>query len=155
VSRLCGLFSKNATQSFKPALFRCQTGFLQRWQPDKADDIGFVSTGPTRPFHYCNCKRSYALKISNTTSTASAGCSLAGRIKGQGLTEYAIILALVAIAAIGATSFFGDTVKASFVALGSELTGGTRYDMVAKTSASLKKADGTVSGETTLGNYRD
>ncbi|MFK7996036.1 MAG: Flp family type IVb pilin [Granulosicoccus sp.] len=81
--------------------------------------------------------------------------ALVSHIRGQGLTEYAIILSLVAIAAIGATSFFGDSVKASFVALGSELTGGTKYDMVAKTSNSLKKADGGVSATTTLKNYRD
>ena len=80
---------------------------------------------------------------------------MASHIRGQGLTEYAIILSLVAIAAIGATSFFGDSVKASFVALGSELTGGAKYDMVAKTSASLKKAEGGITGATTLKNYRD
>ncbi|MFK7860460.1 MAG: Flp family type IVb pilin [Granulosicoccus sp.] len=95
------------------------------------------------------------MKISSTLSTATRYRSLTCRIKGQGLTEYAIILSIVAIAAIGATSFFGDTVKASFIALGSELSGGTRYDMVAKTATSLKKADGGVTNETTLRNYRD
>ncbi|MFK8084139.1 MAG: Flp family type IVb pilin [Granulosicoccus sp.] len=99
------------------------------------------------------------MKISTTSATvkktSAVSGPITGRIKGQGLTEYAIILSLVAIAAIGATSFFGDSVKASFVALGSELTGGTQYDMVGKTAASLKKADGGVSGTTTLKNYRD
>jgi len=48
------------------------------------------------------------------------------RVAGQGLTEYIIIIAIIAIAAIGATSFFGDSIKASFLALGSELTGSTK-----------------------------
>lgn len=75
-------------------------------------------------------------------------------IRGQGLTEYAIILSLVAIAAIGATSFFGDSVKASFVALGSELTGGMKYDMNKDTKNSLANAKNTVKTATTLKNYR-
>lgn len=81
--------------------------------------------------------------------------SMTRHIRGQGLTEYAIILSLVAIAAISATSYFGDTVKASFVALGSELTGAAEYDMEGETSTGLQRAEGTVSTETTLGNYRD
>lgn len=95
------------------------------------------------------------MKFTTTTSATKRSSNLATHIRGQGLTEYAIILSLVAIAAIGATSFFGDSIKASFVALGSELTGGQKYDMVAKTATSLKKADTGVGTATTLKNYRD
>jgi len=77
--------------------------------------------------------------MENTPKLKSAS-SFTRRIRGQGLTEYAIILSIVAIAAIWAASFFGDTVKASFVAMGSELTGGTKYNMVTETNGSLKKA---------------
>lgn len=95
------------------------------------------------------------MKRSNTLSMMQDRGAMASHIRGQGLTEYAIILSLVAIAAIGATSFFGDSVKASFVALGSELTGGAKYDMVAKTKSSLEKAEGGITGVTTLRNYRN
>ena len=90
-----------------------------------------------------------------TTLDVKGKGSMARHIRGQGLTEYAIILSLVAIAAIAATSFFGDTVKASFVALGSELTGADNYDMAGGTSGALNKASNSVKSETTLKNYRD
>ncbi len=95
------------------------------------------------------------MKTSITQSVVTPDDSANRYIRGQGLTEYIIILSLVAIAAIGATSYFGDTVKANFVALGSELTGGAKYDMKAATSAGLKKAEAGVKTQTTLGNYRD
>lgn len=77
------------------------------------------------------------------------------RLTGQGLTEYVIIIAIIAIAAIGATSFFGDSIKASFLALGSELTGNTKVDMVQETSTALSKAKNDTNTATTLRNYRD
>lgn len=95
------------------------------------------------------------MKTSITSSVVTDDDSANRYIRGQGLTEYIIILSLVAIAAIGATSYFGDTVKANFLALGSELTGGPKYDTNAATAASQKKADAAVKAQTTLGNYRD
>ena len=94
------------------------------------------------------------MKITTQTDAHRSG-SITRHIRGQGLTEYAIILSLVAIAAITATSYFGDTVKASFVALGSELTGADEYDMEGETGGGLQRAQGTVTTETDLGNYRD
>jgi len=76
-------------------------------------------------------------------------------IRGQGLTEYIILVSLAAVAAISAASFFGDTVKANFVALGAELTGGANYDRQAATATARQNAESTVTTETTLGNYGD
>ena len=45
------------------------------------------------------------------------------RITGQGMTEYIIVVALIAIAAVAAVSYFGSTVQAQFVNMGSALTG--------------------------------
>lgn len=45
------------------------------------------------------------------------------RITGQGMTEYIIVVALIAIACVAAVSYFGSTVQAQFVNLGSALTG--------------------------------
>ncbi len=44
---------------------------------------------------------------------------------GQGMTEYIIIVALIAIAAIGIYSMFGDTVTDQMANMTEELSGGT------------------------------
>lgn len=43
---------------------------------------------------------------------------------GQGMTEYIIIVALIAIAAIGIYSLFGDTIRDQMGAMTDELAGG-------------------------------
>ena len=53
---------------------------------------------------------------------------------GQGMTEYIIIVALVAVAAITVYNLFGDTVRGQVGDLAAELGGGT--------SANLGKASG-------------
>lgn len=77
------------------------------------------------------------------------------RISGQGLTEYIIIVALIAIAAIGAVSFFGSSVKASFLAMGSELVGGEDVDTVATTQANYDKAKSDAEAQIRLDTYRN
>lgn len=46
-----------------------------------------------------------------------------GNITGQGLTEYIIIVALIAIASIAAVSFFGQSVQGQFAGLAGSLAG--------------------------------
>jgi len=50
------------------------------------------------------------------------------RITGQGMTEYIIVVALIAIAAVAAVSYFGEAVQVQFANMGDELMGtaGTR-----------------------------
>lgn len=43
---------------------------------------------------------------------------------GQGMTEYIIIVALIAIAAIGSFQFFGQTARSQAAAAAQELAGG-------------------------------
>jgi len=43
---------------------------------------------------------------------------------GQGMTEYIIIVALIAIAAIAVYQYFGNTVRNQTAAIASELAGG-------------------------------
>jgi len=43
--------------------------------------------------------------------------------KGQGMSEYLIILALVAIATIGAVIFFADNVRDQIASIGEEISG--------------------------------
>ena len=45
------------------------------------------------------------------------------RVTGQGMTEYIIIVALIAIAAVTAVSFFGAGVEGQFIKLGGAMLG--------------------------------
>lgn len=58
-------------------------------------------------------------------------CAKARRVTGQGMTEYIIIVALIAIASIAAVSFFGSAVKAQFAQLGGELVGSADIEAAA------------------------
>ena len=49
--------------------------------------------------------------------------------RGQGMTEYIIIVALVAVAAISVYNFFGDTVRGQVGDLAAELGGGTSQQL--------------------------
>lgn len=72
---------------------------------------------------------------------------------GQGLTEYIIIVALVAIASIIAVSYFGSSVKATFLSMGADLTGGAAVDRVAVTQENFNAADGSAKKKVTLKDY--
>ena len=50
---------------------------------------------------------------------------LRGETKGQGLTEYIIIVALIAIAAIGVVTLFGDDIRRLFGGAANALSGDT------------------------------
>lgn len=59
------------------------------------------------------------------------------KARGQGMTEYIIIVALIAIAAIGVITLFGDNIKALFGMSADALAGDT--SVTARTTKS--KAD--------------
>lgn len=71
---------------------------------------------------------------------------------GQGMTEYIIIVALIAIAAIAVYSFFGDTIRGQMGAMTSELAGkdGTASLRAAKSAAKEAKKE---TDHETLGSY--
>lgn len=56
--------------------------------------------------------------------------------RGQGMTEYIIIVALIAVAAIGAYSFFGEAVQHQVASLAQEISG---ENAAAKTSTTNAK----------------
>ncbi|WP_158999579.1 hypothetical protein [Pigmentibacter ruber] len=80
---------------------------------------------------------------------------------GQSLTEYAIILSLVAVAAVAATAFFGGAIKGKIASLAGVIAG----QDVSKVSDSEKKAKnsaekaqknaGKVSGNTSINQDED
>ena len=71
---------------------------------------------------------------------------------GQGMTEYIIIVALIAIAAIAAYGFFGDTLRSQVGGMASELSGakGTASITAAKGAATKAVGEKTAAG---LSNY--
>jgi Flp pilus assembly pilin Flp len=76
------------------------------------------------------------------------------RIKqfGQGMTEYIIIVALIAIAAIAVYGFFGDTIRGQMGAMSQELAG-QEGTALKKADTAAKAAAGTASDKKTLSTY--
>ena len=71
---------------------------------------------------------------------------------GQGMTEYIIIVALIAVAAIGVYSFFGETIRAQMAGMTNELAGKDGTPNVTNAKAAAGKAD-TAAGAKNLGTY--
>lgn len=73
--------------------------------------------------------------------------NLPKRQTGQGMTEYIIIVALIAVAAIGVYSFFGQTIRNQVSGLASEVSGDTAgadsARKAATSSASSSRDQGT------------
>lgn len=74
---------------------------------------------------------------------------------GQGMTEYIIIVALIAVAAIGVYSFFGQAIRGQMAGMTAEITGtssaagvatGKAAAAAAQTAATAKKDMGTYGG---------
>lgn len=68
--------------------------------------------------------------------------------RGQGMTEYIIIVALIAVAAIGATSYFGSTVRNQVSAMAQSVAGHGALSQAATVSATAAAAQSTVSATT-------
>jgi pilus assembly protein Flp/PilA len=59
--------------------------------------------------------------------------------RGQGMTEYIIIVALIAIATIGVITLFGNNIRKLFGASADALSGQTEVTTGAQTSGGMKK----------------
>ena len=72
---------------------------------------------------------------------------------GQGMTEYIIIVALIAIAAIGIYTIFGDTIRGQMSSMTSELAGdsGATGGRTAITTSTANQA--TAEKNRTLKNF--
>lgn len=60
--------------------------------------------------------------------------------RGQGMTEYIIIVALIAIAAIGVFTFFGGTVRAQAAGMAQELSGKDASQMIQRANNTAGQA---------------
>ena len=78
---------------------------------------------------------------------------LGGRQAGQGMTEYIIIVALIAVAAIGVYSYFGQTLRNQTAGIASELSGQSAKDNIKNSQTSASTAGGQANVNKALGNY--
>ncbi len=81
--------------------------------------------------------------------------SMRKRISGQGMTEYIIIVALIAVAAIAAFTMFGDVVRGQVGTMAAELGG---QDSTKASDAARKagtSADKKGAKHATLADYED
>jgi pilus assembly protein Flp/PilA len=63
------------------------------------------------------------------------------RQRGQGMTEYIIIVALIAVAAIGVYSYFGKTVRDQTAGLAKEVAGVDASTQISNAGAAATTAD--------------
>ncbi len=77
--------------------------------------------------------------------------------RGQGMTEYIIIVALIAIAAIATTSFFGSTVRNQVAGMAASLAGNqTSADKAMTQATSAGRSASTEAGnDKGLNNFTD
>ena len=77
------------------------------------------------------------------------------KMLGQGMTEYIIIVALIAIAAIGVFRLFGDTARNQVAGMAMELSGQSGADAQGAAADSATAAETTAETERNLSNYTD
>jgi Flp pilus assembly pilin Flp len=75
--------------------------------------------------------------------------------KGQGMTEYIIIVALIAVSAIGVYSFFGQTIRNQVAGLSSEIAGKDASAQITAAGTSATNADSVAKENYNLSNYND
>lgn len=75
------------------------------------------------------------------------------RITGQGMSEYLIIIGLVAVAGIGVMSFFGQTVQNQVAGMSSEIAGQDAGAQIGQAATTAAAADTSAQINTTLANY--
>jgi len=72
---------------------------------------------------------------------------------GQGMTEYIIITALIAVAAIAAYSYFGQTLQQQVAGMASEMSGNSAKDHIKDAQTAAASAATNADKKTNLGNY--
>lgn len=79
----------------------------------------------------------------------------AKNIRGQGMTEYIIIVALIAIAAIGVYSAFGNVVKGQTGAMAAELGGKSGTQAAGRAKDQGQQADTRGAASHSLENFTE
>ena len=73
--------------------------------------------------------------------------------RGQGMTEYIIVLALIAIAAIGVYSFLGKSVRNQVAGVAQEISGRSATAEVSAAQQAAAQASQNANQDYQLGNY--
>ena len=73
--------------------------------------------------------------------------------RGQGMSEYIIITALIAVAGIGIFSAFGDTISSQAAAMAREMAGQDGSSEVDQADSDSQRAADRASQEDTLQNF--
>ena len=74
---------------------------------------------------------------------------------GQGMTEYIIIVALVAVAAIAVYQFFGQTIRSQTSGIAMEVSGQSAQAGIDKAKESAKAAVDNEMGKKGLSEYKN
>jgi pilus assembly protein Flp/PilA len=77
------------------------------------------------------------------------------RQRGQGMTEYIIIVALIAVAAIGVYSYFGSTVREQSAGIANEIAGNDAATNIANANAAAGQASTSAATNKGLANYNE
>ncbi|WP_291511854.1 pilus assembly protein [Acidithiobacillus sp.] len=75
------------------------------------------------------------------------------REAGQGMTEYLIVVALIAISAIAVFSFFGQTMRHQVAGIASELAGDDSSTSVSNAKGTASKANSQGTLPKNMGDY--
>lgn len=73
------------------------------------------------------------------------------RLRGQGMTEYIIVVALIAIAAIATTNYFGRTIRNQVAGMAAGLAGNQRQATTAQERATTASSSATTAAEQARG----
>ena len=78
---------------------------------------------------------------------------LGGRQAGQGMTEYIIIVALIAVAAIGVYSYFGQTLRNQTAGMAAEMAGQDSKTSIDKAQTAAGAASTSADKTKSLSSY--
>lgn len=84
---------------------------------------------------------------------AEAAAGRARRLRGQGMTEYIIVVALIAVAAIGVYTLFGQTIRNQTAGLALEVSGQTASTAISAAQANADTASTNADVRKGLDNY--
>jgi len=79
--------------------------------------------------------------------------SVSRRVRGQGMSEYIIITALVAVAGIGLFAAFGDTIQHQVAAMSQEMSGKKGGSEITAAQGTADTATARAAQADTLGTY--
>lgn len=77
------------------------------------------------------------------------------RERGQGMTEYIIIVALIAVASIGVYSFFGSSVRNQTAGLAREVSGANASAQITASQTASTAASTAATVDKGLANYNE